>query len=77
MSENSERRDLPAELQLLSELKRGEIISQQELSKRISVSVGFLNALIKRAVKKGMRGLDRKPTRMLIYVGSVSKPSCQ
>lgn len=41
------------ELYLLASLKQGEVVTQASLSKRIAVSVGLVNGLVKRAIDKG------------------------
>ena len=43
-----------ADLDLLTALERGEVVTQQMLTHDVGISVGLINALIKRAIKKGL-----------------------
>ena len=58
---------IQTELEFLDELERGDVTSQLSLSKRISVSVGFVNALLKRAVQKGFVKVSTAPRRRYAY----------
>lgn len=55
------------EIDFLSELERGEIVTQMSLARRISVSVGLINALIKRAIKKGYVKAKAAPYKRYVY----------
>lgn len=57
----------PAELVFLSSLEQGEIITQMRLSKRINVSIGLINALLKRAVHKGYVKARSAPYKRYAY----------
>ena len=41
-----------SELDFLSSLEEGKEVTQQLISKKISVSIGFVNALIKKFLKR-------------------------
>ncbi len=56
-----------SEIDFLAELERGDVITQMSLAKRVSVSVGFVNALLKRAVKKGFVKAKAAPYKRYAY----------
>lgn len=56
-----------AELDFLTALERGEVITQMTLKQRIGVSVGLINALLKRAVNKGYVKIRRAPYKRYAY----------
>lgn len=56
-----------SEIDFLTELERGDVITQMSLAKRVSVSVGFVNALLKRAVKKGYVKVQAAPYKRYAY----------
>ncbi len=58
---------LETELDILEQLEGGSITSQLSLSKRISVSVGFVNALLKRAIQKGFVKVSSAPRKRYAY----------
>lgn len=58
---------LETELDILEQLERGSVTSQLTLSKRISVSVGFVNALLKRAIQKGFVKVSSAPRKRYAY----------
>lgn len=64
MSDNTR---LQTELKLLSALEQEEVVSQQVLSRRLSVSVGLINALLKRAVQKGLVKAKAAPYKRWAY----------
>lgn len=65
---DAQKRDaVEAEIDLFAQLERGEVVSQQSLSKRVSVSVGMLNALMKRAVAKGFVKARTAPYKRYAY----------
>lgn len=64
MSEKSKTR---TELDLLSALEEGEVVTQMVLSRRISVSVGLVNALIRRALHKGLVKARSAPRKRYAY----------
>ena len=55
------------EIELLAALQDGEIVTQLSLSKRIAVSVGLVNALLKRAAKKGHIKAKAAPFKRYAY----------
>jgi len=63
----SEKSRLKTELDLLSALEEGGVTTQMRLSKRISVSVGLINALLKRALKKGLVKVRTAPYKRYAY----------
>lgn len=58
---------VPAELDFLASLEKGEVTTQMHLSKRVAVSVGLINALIKRAVHKGYVKAKSAPYKRYAY----------
>ncbi len=63
----ADRIDIETEMDLLVTLERGEAVTQLGLSKRLSVSVGLINALLKRAAKKGQAKARAVPPRRWAY----------
>lgn len=55
------------ELDFLAALERGEVVTQMTLSKRISVSIGLINGLLKRAVRKGYVKAKAAPYKRYAY----------
>ena len=53
--------------QFLEELEKGEITTQKELSNNLRVSIGFINALIKKFLKKGYIKAKQAPYKRFIY----------
>lgn len=58
---------LQTEINFLSALERGDVVTQRSLAKRISVSVGLINALLKRAVQKGFVKAKAAPYKRYAY----------
>lgn len=56
-----------AELELLSALEKSETVTQKALSQRLSVSVGFVNSLLKRVGHKGLIKVQAAPYKQWIY----------
>ena len=56
-----------ADLDLLTAVERGEVVTQQTLKHELGVSVGLINALLKRAVKKGLVKVREAPYRRFAY----------
>ncbi len=54
-------------INLLSELEREAVVSQQSLAKRLAVSAGLINALMKRAVRKGLVKVKTAPRKRYAY----------
>jgi DNA-binding MarR family transcriptional regulator len=63
----ADRADIQTEMDLLATLEGGEAVTQLALSKRLSVSVGLVNALLKRAAKKGQAKARAVPPRRWAY----------
>lgn len=60
---------LPTEvdLELLTSLESGEVVTQMSLSRRIGVSIGLVNALLKRAIRKGYVKAKAAPYKRYAY----------
>lgn len=58
---------IQTELDLLSALEQDQVTTQMTLSKRVSVSVGLINALLKRALKKGLVKVRAAPYKRYAY----------
>jgi DNA-binding MarR family transcriptional regulator len=56
-----------AELDFLAAIERGEVVTQMALRRRIGVSVGMVNALVKRAVGKGYAKVSQAPYKRYAY----------
>ena len=56
-----------AELDFLAAIERGEVVTQMALKTRIGVSVGMVNALVKRAVSKGYAKVSQAPYKRYAY----------
>ncbi len=63
----SDRAKVETELNFLSELERREVVTQMSLAKRFSVSVGLVNAMLKRAIKKGYVKAKAAPYKRYAY----------
>lgn len=55
------------ELDFLSAIERGEVTTQMNLKQRVGVSVGLINALLKRAVNKGYVKVKQAPYKRYAY----------
>lgn len=55
------------ELNFLSYLEEGKETTQKNISTNISVSIGFINALIKKFLKKGVIKIRQAPYKRFIY----------
>ncbi len=55
------------ELNFLSYLEDGKETTQKNISNNISVSIGFINALIKKFLKKGVIKIKQAPYKRFIY----------
>lgn len=58
---------LRAEMDLLSAIEKGEIVSQLTLTQKVGVSLGMVNALVKRAVGKGYAKMRQAPYKRYAY----------
>jgi DNA-binding MarR family transcriptional regulator len=56
-----------AELDVLTAIERGEVVTQVALKQHVGVSVGLVNALLKRAVHKGYVKVRKVPYRRYAY----------
>jgi DNA-binding MarR family transcriptional regulator len=56
-----------AELDFLAAIERGEVVTQMALRQRVGVSVGMVNALVKRAVNKGYAKVRQAPYKRYAY----------
>jgi len=56
-----------AELDFLAAIECGEVVTQMTLRQRIGVSVGMVNALVKRAVGKGYAKVGQAPYKRFAY----------
>jgi hypothetical protein len=63
----SSKSRVPAEIDFLASLERGEVVTQMRLSKRVAVSVGLVNALLKRAMHKGYVKAKSAPYKRYAY----------
>ena len=54
-------------LGLLRELESGDTLSQRSIASRLGVALGLTNALIKRAVNKGLVKVSEAPARRFAY----------
>lgn len=63
----SNKISIQTELDLISALERGETVSQAALSKHLSISVGGVNALLKRVIRKGLVKTRSVPYRRWAY----------
>ena len=55
------------QLDLLASLESGKVVTQGTISKRIGVSIGMINALLKRAVHKGYVKVTSAPYKRYAY----------
>ena len=54
-------------LNFLSSLEEGKEVTQKNISSHISVSIGFVNALIKKFLKKGIIKVQQVPYKRYVY----------
>ncbi|WP_072389981.1 winged helix-turn-helix transcriptional regulator [Hyphomicrobium sp. CS1GBMeth3] len=62
-----DKASIQTELDLIAALERGDVISQSALSKRLEVSVGLVNALLRRVIRKGLVKTRKAPYRRWAY----------
>lgn len=55
------------ELEFLTAIERGEVVTQLALKKRIGVSIGLVNALLKRGMRNGYVKARKAPLRRFAY----------
>lgn len=58
---------IKTELDFLTAVERGEVVSQQTLSRRVGAAVGLINALLKRATRKGYVKARSAPAKRWAY----------
>lgn len=58
---------LTTELDFLTLVERGEVVTQMTLRQKIGVSIGLINALLKRAVNKGYIKVKKAPYKRYAY----------
>src|SRR5262245_19033144 len=56
-----------SELEFLTAIERGEVVTQMTLTKQIGVSIGLINALLKRGMHKGYVKARRVPFMRYAY----------
>jgi DNA-binding MarR family transcriptional regulator len=56
-----------SELEFLTAIERGEVVTQMMLTKRIGVSIGLINALLKRGMHKGYVKARKMPFKRYAY----------
>ena len=55
------------DLEVLTAVEAGEIVSQLALSRRVGIAVGLMNALLKRAIRKGYVKARSAPAKRYAY----------
>ncbi len=63
----AEKVRVESEIDFLSEVENGEVVTQTTLAKRISVSAGMMNALLRRAMTKGFVKAKAAPYKRYAY----------
>lgn len=58
---------IQSELDVLAAVERGEVVTQMDLRHRLGVSIGLINALLKRAIKKGYVKTRQVPFKRYSY----------
>jgi DNA-binding MarR family transcriptional regulator len=58
---------LQSELALLTAVEQGVVVTQEALTKRIGISIGLINALLKRAILKGYVKTRQAPYKRYAY----------
>ena len=56
-----------SELEFLTAIERGEVVTQMALRKRIGVSIGLINALVKRGMRNGYVKCRKVPFKRYAY----------
>lgn len=55
------------DLEVLAAVEAGEIVSQLKLSQRVGIAVGLVNALLRRAIRKGLVKVRSAPGKRYAY----------
>ena len=63
----ADKTGIQTEIELLSALEQREVVTQPALAKRLSISVGMVNALLKRAARKGLVKAKAAPYKRWAY----------
>ena len=63
----ADKTGIQTEIEFLAALERREVVSQPALAKRLSISVGMVNALLKRAAHKGLVKAKAAPYKRWAY----------
>ncbi|MCY4310852.1 MAG: winged helix-turn-helix transcriptional regulator [Rhodospirillaceae bacterium] len=63
----ADKTGLQTEIKLLCALEQREVVTQPALARRLSISVGMVNALLKRAVHKGLVKAKAAPYKRWAY----------
>ena len=63
----ADKTSIQTEIEFLSALERREVVTQPALAKRLSISVGMVNALLKRAARKGLVKARAAPYKRWAY----------
>ena len=58
---------IQTEIDLLAVLERREVVTQTGLAKRLSISVGMVNTLLKRVMRKGLVKAKAAPYKRWVY----------
>jgi len=56
-----------SELDVLAAIERGEVVTQMALTKRVGISIGLMNALLRRAIHKGYVKTRQVPYKRYAY----------
>ena len=63
----ADKTGIQTEIELLAALERRDVVTQPALAKRLSISVGMVNALLKRAALKGLVKAKAAPYKRWAY----------
>ena len=63
----ADKTSIQTEIEFLAALERREVVSQPALAKRLSISAGMVNALLKRAARKGLVKAKAAPYKRWVY----------
>ena len=63
----ADKTGIQTEIELLAALEQREVVTQPALAKCLSISVGMVNALLKRAVRKGLVKAKAAPYKRWVY----------
>ena len=63
----ADRADIITQITLLSSLEKGKVVTQPSLAQKAKISLGFVNVLLKRAMRKGYVKVNAAPYKRFIY----------